>query len=456
MNMDNTTNINKSTHQLVERIKYLEEVNRSTLDVLDMMVNLGVNLSRNPLDLGPREIISQTKIHLDRIYSFHAMCFLMVDELDHDFKMVYCDPDTEKSNLQKEIDHTISDGNFAWALRHNKSVLIPSIVYQDKKVLLHTLSTQSRDVGMFIGFLSDQEISSGDISSDLFSIILYNSAQALENSILYKELKTSNKQLNEEIRERIQSEAYRRSLEHELMQQRRLSSIGLLTAGIAHNLRGPLSAMMGLIHLIQNDLSEPDDMDRMMQITQNMDDIISTMMVKSKRSQETEKLPIDINDLLSTELSFLEADHYFKHQIDKELIFEDNLPSVMGVYSDYSQGFMNIVQNAIHAMHESHEKKLTVKTWKNNNDIKVSITDTGCGIQEENIPHLFSPFFSTKPQAGTEEINGPTGTGLGLYSTFQLLNPYNVKIDIDSQAGKGTTFTFRIPSTENEYDVSAN
>lgn len=439
--------------QLEERVKYLEEVNRSTLDTLDMMVTLGGNLSRSLLDVDPLQIFQETEINLKRLYSFSTLTFLMVNEVDHDLSMAFCNPNTDRAIMQKEIDINIDNGNLAWALRHNRAVLIPSKCYDGKKLIFHSLTTKSQVVGMFLGVLPENEFIVGDISSDLFSIILYNCAQALENSALYKKLKTSNKKLKNEINERIRGEEHQRKLEHELMQQSRLSSIGLLTAGIAHNLRGPLTALMGYIYLAQDGKHELDDLDKMMKMTQNMEDIIQTMLIKSRRSQEKEKSSININELLSTEFSFLEADPFFKHKVEKEYHYQDDIPSIQGVYSDFSQGLMNIIHNGLHAMHQSQSKKLTVKTWSDQASVNVSISDTGCGIAKENIPKLFSPFFSTKPKSGSGWLKEPTGTGLGLYSSYQLLQPYGVKFHVESELEKGTTFLIQIPFDEQECEL---
>ena len=436
---------NNYIKKLEERVKYLEEVHRSTLDILDMMVTLGGNLSRSLLLLNPIQIFKETETHLKRLYPFDTIIFLEVNEKNFDFIMAYCDHEANSTLFQKEIDINVTEGNFAWALRQNRAVAIPSNFFDGKNLIFHSLKTKSRVVGMFLGVLSRNEFNVGDISSDLLSIILNNCAQALENSALYTQLKTANKRLTLEINERILSEECRLKLEHELMQQSRLSSIGLLTAGIAHNLRGPLAALMGYTTLIQIGNFESDDIDKMIQMTKNMENIIETMLQKSRRSQETQKSPLYLNELLSTELSFLEADSYYKHQVDKEFHFQEDLPQIQGVYSNFSQGLMNLIHNGLHAMVQSEQKKLTVKTMTVEDSIHITISDTGYGISKENIPKLFSPFFSTKLKSGSGDSKEPTGTGLGLYSSYQLLQPYGVQFHVESVIGKGTTFTVQVP-----------
>ncbi|MCK4296764.1 MAG: ATP-binding protein, partial [Candidatus Marinimicrobia bacterium] len=97
------------------------------------------------------------------------------------------------------------------------------------------------------------------------------------------------------------------------------------------------------------------------------------------------------------------------------------------------------------AMHESKEKTLTIKTYSDDDFIYIEISDTGCGIPETDIPNLFTPFYTTKPSYIEEGTKRPKGTGLGLFSTYQILKPYGVKFYVESEVGKGTTFKIKIP-----------
>ena len=144
-------NDKKYIQNLEERVKYLEEVYRSTLDILDMMVTLSGNLSRSPLDLDPAQIFNDTKTNLERLYAFNILAFFIVTEDDHDFRMAYCSSESEKSALQEQVDIAIANGNFAWAIRKNRPVLIASTILPGKKLVFHSLATKSRVVGMYVG-----------------------------------------------------------------------------------------------------------------------------------------------------------------------------------------------------------------------------------------------------------------------------------------------------------------
>lgn len=238
-------------------------------------------------------------------------------------------------------------------------------------------------------------------------------------------------------------------LELELMNEHKLAAIGQLAAGIAHNLNTPIAVIQGNAELLQLKHPELEEVDKILAQTRRMNKLIQNLIIKGKKEQEKELTELDINELLNQELEFLNANLFYKHKIKKVFIPGENLPKIEGIYSDFSQSILNIIQNAIDAMYDSQEKLLTVRTYMDNKTVVVSISDTGCGIPEDIKAHVFEPFFTTKPANPDEETiirpNHPVGTGLGLSLVHNILSPYGVKIDFESETGKGTTFYIRIP-----------
>ncbi len=250
-------------------------------------------------------------------------------------------------------------------------------------------------------------------------------------------------------------EERQRKLELELMKESRLSSIGLLAAGIAHNIRTPLTIIMCEASMVRKYRSEDETKKLIIKQAEKIDKILDTMMIKCRKGQESDATDLDLNELLTTELDFLETDHYFKHEIQKDYQFAESLPLIKGVYSDFSQGLINIIQNAIDSMYKSDKKVLKVKTYFDNEKIGIDISDTGCGIKKENLSKLFSPFFTTKLHYTDKKTDSPRGTGLGLFSSYQILKPYGVTIDVDSGINNGTTFRLKIPANKNLQDESS-
>jgi two-component system NtrC family sensor kinase len=259
----------------------------------------------------------------------------------------------------------------------------------------------------------------------------------------------------------------RKQLEIQLIQAEKLSAIGRLAQGIAHNLLSPLTVIGGRTQLVLEELRDcfegklpfllgqaagrDSDIARAYENirqelfaiergSRTMQEIIDNLMYKSRREQEEYKQLVDINDLLWQELKFLDGDPRFKHYIEKVYNFTEEPLYIEGIYSDFSQSFSNLIKNAIDAMEDCERPVLTITTRSNEEYIYIDVHDTGVGIPPENIPRLFEPFFTTKPISG----GTLTGTGLGLHSCYQLLSPYSAQFEVKSQPGD-TTFTVKIP-----------
>ena len=269
----------------------------------------------------------------------------------------------------------------------------------------------------------------------------------------------------------VQDITLRKQLQTQLVQAEKLSAIGRLAQGIAHNLLTPLTVIRGRTQLVFEEAREcfeemlpallsqrggrkSEMLPNIAEVYDNirqelfaierggktMEEIIDNLMYKSRQEQEEHKQLVDINDLLWQELKFLSGDPRFKHYIEKVYNFCESPLYVEGLYSDFSQSFSNIISNAIDAMEGCERPVLTITTRCNEEYVYIEFHDTGVGISPENIPHLFEPFFTTKPLSG----GTLTGTGLGLHSCYQLLSPYGAQFEVKSQPGD-TTFTVKIP-----------
>ena len=246
-----------------------------------------------------------------------------------------------------------------------------------------------------------------------------------------------------------------RELELRLIQESKLSAVGMLASGIAHNINNPLTSIIGRAQLLLMDHPElEEDLSPIIHQAKQIEAIVHNLTYKTRQEQTRKKQRLDLNHLLKQELEFLKADLDFKHKVEKEYDFDESLPPIWGVYSDFSQSLLNIIRNALDAMYKSERKKLTVRTYHDEENIYIEVGDTGCGIPEEVLPHIFEPFFTTKPLAGEAHGDEPTGTGLGLSTCRQLLGGYRAEISVKSKLGEGTTFTVKIPIGPNQYEES--
>ncbi len=239
----------------------------------------------------------------------------------------------------------------------------------------------------------------------------------------------------------------RRSLERHLIQSERMASVGIVTAGIVHNLRNPLSVVLGHSELMQSERPEITDVGQIFSAAQQMAQMIEDVLAKSRQKKAPEA--VSVNDLLQRELDFLRADRTFKHQVEQDIRLAPDIPTVECVYSDLSQAVGNLLRNAVQAMRDREPKKLSVVTAAETGFVVIEVTDTGCGIAETDMSKLFQPFFTTKKSVD----DGEEGTGLGLYTVQQLLKPYDAEVEVDSEVDVGTTFRIKLPAEAIGLDI---
>ncbi len=184
--------------ELQKRVEYLEDINRFTLDALDLACSFmdfqpGVNRLENPLP-----ILKETCTRISRLIQFQNMAIYLVDEKDSDFYPAYTEPFHEKQIFSKEIEDFIEQGFFSWAMREKRPLILATPVV-DENIVLHVISTTSRVRGMFVGKTGQELSSVSDVSWSLLSIVLSGSANALESYELYKIFREANVRLERSI-----------------------------------------------------------------------------------------------------------------------------------------------------------------------------------------------------------------------------------------------------------------
>ncbi len=252
--------------------------------------------------------------------------------------------------------------------------------------------------------------------------------------------------LKKAIEEILRRQENEKNLQFHLLNEHKLAEVGQLVSGIVHNLNNPLNGIMGYAQLLKMEVPETEEKcNKILSATENMKRIIENILNKTRHEQFMQEKPIDLNHVLNECLTFLHADPFFKHRVEKCIELSDSLPEIKGIYSDFSQGFSNLIRNALDAMRNTEKKKLAVKTCLKDNYIHVEIADSGIGIPEKDLDYIFEPYFTTKPAVDEAREGEPAGTGLGLYMVRELLKKYNAEYDIKSRLGEGTTFTIKLP-----------
>ena len=246
----------------------------------------------------------------------------------------------------------------------------------------------------------------------------------------------------------------RKKAEQALIQSEKLKSIGTITAGISHEFNNLLAIISGNVQLLEETYKGHEElMSALHTIKKASDDgaeISSKMLEFTKTSQDTKKfVSSDIRKLIMQSLDFTkprwsnEAQiRNINYQIDKEGL--KSTSSIMCNPTEIREVFINIINNALDAMPEGG--RLSFSTWNRENTVFAGISDTGEGMPEDVKKRGFDPFFTTKT---------PLGTGLGKSMTYGIMTRHGGKIEVESELGKGSTFTLQFPATNNRASLIA-
>ncbi len=238
-------------------------------------------------------------------------------------------------------------------------------------------------------------------------------------------------------------------LESQLSQAEKMSSIGLLAAGVAHEVNTPLAVISSYAQMlskqVQGDEKKSGLLEKITKQTFRASEIVNNLLNFS-RTSGTEFSQISVNKVVHDTLTLLE--HQFKvSKIEVEQELDERLPSIHGNAGKLQQVFLNLFLNAKDAMPGGG--RLTVKT-SNGAGVHVTVSDTGSGIAQEHIARIYDPFFTTK----NSPVNGQArGTGLGLSVTYGIIQEHAGKIRVESRPGQGTTFFLEFPMTRKAVNV---
>jgi len=233
----------------------------------------------------------------------------------------------------------------------------------------------------------------------------------------------------------------RTELESQLSQAEKLSSIGLLAAGVAHEVNTPLAVISSYTQMLSKQLRGDERLSPLLEkiTTQTFraSEIVNNLLNFS-RTSSTEFRETDLNSIIKETLTLLE--HQFKTaQVKTDLALEASLPPILGNAGKLQQVFLNLFLNAKDAMTGGGTLRIATEA---NGLIAVAITDSGSGIAPEHLQRIYDPFFTTKsaPKQGQRR-----GTGLGLAVTYGIIQEHAGKIHVESQVGTGTTFLLEFP-----------
>jgi PAS domain S-box-containing protein len=238
----------------------------------------------------------------------------------------------------------------------------------------------------------------------------------------------------EDITERKQAQAA-------LLQAERLSLAGRLVASLTHEISNPLQSVIGCLGLAEEALAEGGDLEEYLHIAveelRRVARIVAQLRNLNRPSMPQERELTDINGLLQEVLTLSERD-CARRGVQVTYRATDDLPSIPVAVDRVRQVFLNLVLNAVDAMPEGGQLEVTTSRTQQPDGVRVCFVDTGDGIAPDILPHIFEPFYSTKPE----------GLGMGLYISRDLVRGHGGHIAAESELGAGSRFTVWLPERE--------
>lgn len=240
------------------------------------------------------------------------------------------------------------------------------------------------------------------------------------------------------IMEHRRGEEDRLKLEVQIRHADRLATIGLLAAGVAHELNEPVGIILGFAQLAKKCEGLPesarDDIEKIEFASLHAREVIKKLLIFA-RETPSERTCVNLNDVVKDGLHFFEA-RCAKHDIEVIRLLSPDLPGIAADPGQMSQALVNLAVNALQAMPEGG--KLTLQTQVCDDGVCLIVEDTGEGMSKETLDQIFTPFFTTKDVG--------QGTGLGLSVVHGIVTAHDGTIDVKSEEGCGTRFEIRLPT----------
>jgi PAS domain S-box-containing protein len=223
-----------------------------------------------------------------------------------------------------------------------------------------------------------------------------------------------------------------------LIQSEKLAIAGKLAASLAHEINNPLQSVIGCLGLAEETLAEGGDVSRYLRIAheelRRAAGTVAQLRDLHRRSEPGEKEPTDVNALLEKVL-MLSKKQCEDRRVEVVWKVADDLPPLLLAPDRMRQVFLNLVLNAVDAMPDGGQLQVTTSRTGQPAGILVTFADSGVGVAPDVLPHIFDPFYSTKPE----------GLGLGLFISQDIVKQHGGRMEVDSQVGEGTAFMVWLP-----------
>ncbi len=436
--------VGETLEQLRERVRILTREREAAKWILESAVD-SLSFSVIVDDSFSSEILlAQAAQKLRSFIRLDALVFFLFSSDGLDCFPAFCDPQECLSFFEQEMTPLVDDGTFAWAVGRNKPVVITARPSEDKdterRILLHSIMTSNRSIGMFMGLMGEDEAAVLDVSFAFFTVLLSSMASILQNAELYATIQGLNRELQGKI-ERLEES------ERNLADAMKAKEIFL--ANVSHEVRTPLNGIVGMTTLLEEtplDARQRELLGVLKDESGALLRLINDLLDFSKMEAGKlvfEDIPFDLYELWASV-----RDSFFPRAVAKKISFrmllDESIPRfVSGDPLRIRQILGNLVGNAVKF---TPSGAVTVSgTCRESNGerllFEVRVKDTGIGIPSGKKEMLFQPFV----QGDASMTRQFGGTGLGLAISKRIVDGMGGTIAFESREGEGSLFTFIVP-----------
>ena len=429
-------------HNTNQRLEFLEDTVEWINSALELSVVLNDLYMRFDQRQSEQLVFSEVIRGLQNLFQFSRLGLLLVSEHDFDFKLIAWAPESGCRDLQREIDHQIDAGNFAWALGQTRTSLVRSLD-GEATTILYALSTRSRVRGMFIAVLDRDACDIKDVQMNFLSMMLQGVANIVESKQIYDYVNEHNRNLEQIVAART----------HELEESRKEAESAneaksRFLANMSHEIRTPLTSVIGYAEWLQHHDISPEERDEatksILRTGRHLLEIINEILDLSKIESnkiEIEEMMVSLGGLLN-EVGRVVSMNARSKGIDFNINYCFPLPRwIITDPTRLKQILINLCSNAIKFTEEGGVY-IGVSFVPDANKLNVEVRDTGIGIPEDKISTLFDSFT----QADTSTTRKYGGTGLGLNISRSLARMMGGDITAASRMDEGSCFTVSLPA----------
>jgi two-component system NtrC family sensor kinase len=261
---------------------------------------------------------------------------------------------------------------------------------------------------------------------ELLEVLTRQTAVAMKNAGLYDDLKRRMEEL-------------RTTQQQQLIQAAKLAAIGELAASVAHELNNPLTVILGVSAMVRSAAEVGSHIETQLGVVTDQAvraGRIARSLLDFARKREPRQEPVNVNVLVPRTLELMGA-KLTRRSVQVETRLAAGLPAMLGDADQLTQVLINLIGNAADAMPDGGRLVVSTDVRVESDAVVLTVSDTGAGMSEEQLPHIFEAFYTTKPEG--------KGTGLGLSVTAGIVKSHSGTIEVESEPGRGTTMRVCLP-----------